>query len=81
MDEEHSQAFKEFVAERYDEILLSDKKYLALNQMIIDLELTFKKTLSKQQLQSYDEIEDAVIECSAYGDELLCQTLLLDKWT
>jgi len=74
-----TELFKELITKRCEEVLLSDRGYQKINQKIINLEKKIKATLTEEQLDIYNQIEEAVIELSSHENEIVYCTAYSDR--
>jgi hypothetical protein len=76
--DEMSDLLNETIYKRCDEILLNDELYRRSNEKIVLLESRLKESFSPQQLKSYREIEQAIMEASAHREALLYRQGFID---
>ena len=76
---EMTTAIDEYVLAKCEEILLSDPAIKRMNLSIIEAEVSFKKTLSPQQIKDYNKLEEMVAEVNAYSETLLYKHVLQNK--
>jgi len=67
----NSKAFKEFVTKRCEEILFKDETYQNLSNAILAMEDAFKKTLTPEQIEEYNKIEEEFINSFTYATKLI----------
>ena len=68
---EYTATTEELIYRRHEEILIKDKEYQRVNQVILNLEKRFRQTLSEEQLKIFNEYEKVVMDSSTYIGDLL----------
>lgn len=74
-----STAFSDFIYKRCEEVISQDSKSKELNDIILEVECNFKKTLTKQQIIEYNKLEEKVIFLMVHNEFISYKSGMEDK--
>ena len=77
---EDSEAFKEFLFKRCEEILSKDENHKKTNAEIIDMEKEFKSLLTPELIKIYDRIILTITEATAKDEATILKHTLFDRF-
>jgi hypothetical protein len=78
MEITQSKMFNEFILKRCEEIIMDDPVCIEMNNRILELESSIKKTLSPEQIKSLLEYESEVMRLNSHIEQLVYKKGFLD---